>query len=98
MHSSRQCRRASSCLSAPRGTADTLLVTDPIDSKCCDVGRITCAQVFDQAIEEAVHHKTKTRDRLARGEFGDDEDDDLAFMAEVKDALEYFDEKEAQQS
>lgn len=45
-------------------------------------------QVFEQAIQEAVHHRDKVREAMARGEGDEDEH----FMAEVRDTLRYFDE------
>lgn len=48
--------------------------------------------VFEQAVAEAVRHKDKISDMVSRGELdGGDE----AFMADVRDTLKYFDEKES---
>jgi hypothetical protein len=46
-------------------------------------------KVFEQAVSEAVRHRDKVKDMLARGE---GEGGDEAFMAEVRDTLKYFDE------
>jgi len=51
-------------------------------------------RVFEQAIEEAVHHKERMKEKLARGEFDEDGGVD-AFMAEVRDTLDYFNAKES---
>lgn len=46
-------------------------------------------KVFEQAVGEAVRHRDKVKDMMARGE---GEGGDEAFMAEVRDTLKYFDE------
>ena len=51
--------------------------------------------VFQQAIEEAVRHQARVKDAVARGEYEDGAAGDLQFMAEVRDTLKYFDDKEA---
>ena len=53
-------------------------------------------KVFEQAIEEGVRHQTRLKEQIERGEFEEGGDtSDLAFMAEVRDTLRYFDEKES---
>lgn len=53
-------------------------------------------KVFEQAIEDAVHHRDRIKQQIESGDFEEGgEASDLAFMAEVRDTLRYFDEKES---
>ena len=52
-------------------------------------------KVFEQAVEEAVRHAARVRAAAERGEFEEGHAGDMQFMAEVRDTLKYFDDKES---
>mmetsp|Transcript_65316 Transcript_65316/g.131357 ORF Transcript_65316/g.131357 Transcript_65316/m.131357 type:complete len:259 (-) Transcript_65316:348-1124(-) len=54
-------------------------------------------KVFEQAVEEAVRHREKVADMVSKGEFDDGVmgGGDMQFMAEVRETMKYFDEKES---
>lgn len=53
-------------------------------------------KVFEQAIQEAVRYSCRLKDQVERGSVDvEGMGGDLQFMAEVRDTLRYFDEKEA---